>query len=493
MRLLLVTFGVFVFGCFSKPNVSQAFACTEGLCPADFVCDDGICCKPGSTPACPTLSFENTCSDNRTPQTLYKDADGDRYGGSVARIFCSPPIKEKWSATPGDCNDEKPDINPGAIERCDGVDDNCNGNVDENTALKLWLLDSDGDGYAANCDAGSCQTKLACVQPAGYAARAGDCKPDNAAISPGEPERCNGIDDNCNGAIDEPKYVDATPLTDGGKVTCTNTAATGACRNGVLKCLYDSTTSTTGPVCVTTAGPDLCGDGIDNDCSGGVDDAPFCGGPQSLISVVGGAGVIVSTITSVANVSASMIRLPPRCFGQDGGVKSNSGWTNPLWITTDTSSTQRLVHTWSATAKEGWDLTPTQFLDFAVTCQCTYDPVVSLSSTYVSDAGNGDALAPDNFSNVVVTFCGSQPGQYKRFVPTGNARVRACRTLDEFAPVFESARRLSLRNPGMWQEETSGGFDWASVRSIELSVVLNKPSGGTPNAGITLKKIGFVK
>ena len=74
---------------------------------------------------------------------------------------------------------------PDALERCNGIDDDCNGEVDED-------FDMDGDNYGT------------CAAPP-----LGDCDDNAAAVNPGAVEDCggsgsgNGVDDNCNGYIDE--------------------------------------------------------------------------------------------------------------------------------------------------------------------------------------------------------------------------------------------------------------------------------------------------
>ena len=52
---------------------------------------------------------------------------------------------------PADCDDQDPELNPGALEICDGIDNNCDGNVDD---LPLFA-DADGDGQT-NADENTC-------------------------------------------------------------------------------------------------------------------------------------------------------------------------------------------------------------------------------------------------------------------------------------------------------------------------------------------------
>jgi hypothetical protein len=131
-----------------------------------------------------------------TPQTYYRDADGDGYGNpSVTTQACSAPAG--YVSNSSDCNDSNAAVHPGATEVCNGIDDNCNGQIDEGVK-NTYYRDADGDGYG-NPNV----TTQACSAPAGYVSNSSDCDDSNAAVHPGATEVCNGIDDNCNGQVDE--------------------------------------------------------------------------------------------------------------------------------------------------------------------------------------------------------------------------------------------------------------------------------------------------
>jgi hypothetical protein len=80
---------------------------------------------------------------------------------------------------------------------CNGVDDNCDGEVDEGVKLTFYL-DSDGDTYG---DAGT--STEACSAPQDYVSNDDDCDDDDNTIYLGAPEICDGKDNDCDGQPDE--------------------------------------------------------------------------------------------------------------------------------------------------------------------------------------------------------------------------------------------------------------------------------------------------
>ena len=97
-----------------------------------------------------------------------------------------------------DCDDDEDNAFPGNDEIClDSIDNDCDGDVDEDSAVDAttWYADSDGDGFGEDGTA-----RQACAPGDGWAADAGDCNDDEADINPGADEIIgDGSDQDCDG------------------------------------------------------------------------------------------------------------------------------------------------------------------------------------------------------------------------------------------------------------------------------------------------------
>ena len=96
-----------------------------------------------------------------------------------------------------DCNDSDSVIFPGAEEICDGVDNDCDGSIDEDVTT-TYYQDIDGDGFGdVNTTQASCQVSD------GWVFNGTDCDDTESSVYPGASERCDGVDNDCDGEIDE--------------------------------------------------------------------------------------------------------------------------------------------------------------------------------------------------------------------------------------------------------------------------------------------------
>lgn len=168
--------------------------------------DDDSAIHPKVPEICDGIDQDcNGSIDEGSTIDYYPDADGDTFGNGMVEPTqaCSP--SEHFTTDRSDCDDGDENVHPGATETCEGTDQDCDGLIDEDAIGHTWYRDADADTFGDPND-----TLIACTPPQGYVTTAEDCDDGDEHISPNATEACNSIDDDCDGAIDEPGAVGET-------------------------------------------------------------------------------------------------------------------------------------------------------------------------------------------------------------------------------------------------------------------------------------------
>ena len=188
--------------------------------------------------------------------TYYRDADTDTYGNSAVNTqACTAPSGYVSNNT--DCDDSNVQINPSVTEKCDGIDNNCNLQTDEDFPD---LGSQCAVGFGACMNTG---TKVCTGDGLGTVCNATPLTP--------MPEVCDGLDNNCDGDIDEGVGTTYYADTDGdcyGNVLNPMQICGAVCQACGCPSLNNTDCDDTNPS-IHPGAIDDPNDGIDQDCSGG--------------------------------------------------------------------------------------------------------------------------------------------------------------------------------------------------------------------------------
>ena len=287
-------------------------------CVNDFDCLTGLCVAiDADVRVCTSFCASDLDCPEGSDCLVVANSGTDVVEICVPRELCVDDDEDEYGVGPGcvgrDCDDTMASVNPAAEEACNGVDDDCDGRIDDNPEGVNLDCNSGFPGVCANgrttCEAGTleCVSLIAptpelcdgldndcdgnvdeaplldgtlfyadadedswgdltvfveaCDQPDGYVRDASDCDDTNEDVNIIADEICNGVDDDCD------RIIDDNPIGVG--ADCTS-ALPGVCapgRNicsagGVLECIPDR-----------LAAQETC-DGLDNDCDGETDEGP---------------------------------------------------------------------------------------------------------------------------------------------------------------------------------------------------------------------------
>jgi hypothetical protein len=252
---------------FGDPD-TQARGCDRptGWLPTASDCDDQDAnVHPGAAERC--NDKDDDCDqviDEGLTQSWFADRDGDGFGDPDTTLEdCDLP--EQGVSNDTDCDDTRADVFPHAEEFCDGLDSDCDATVDEHASdARLWYLDHDGDGFGntaypwTDCDGGDT-----------WVTDPGDCDDDNETVNALADELCDGIDNDCDGAIDDSAALDQTTW-----FLDADSDDFGVSTTTVQSCVQPSGYAAESGDCDDSdpgthpAAAEICNDGADNDCDG---------------------------------------------------------------------------------------------------------------------------------------------------------------------------------------------------------------------------------
>ena len=172
-------------------------------CGGEDCNDADAAVHPGAVEVCDLVDqdCDGLLTDAPAPDSPFLvDEDGDGFGSGDPQMGYCPGV---IASEGGDCNDQDATVHPDAIEACDNRDTNCDGFVDNvppgTPGRMMGWMDLDLDGVGATAQEGT----FVCDTTSGFVDASGDCDDGNPDIHPGASEACNGLDDDCDGDVDE--------------------------------------------------------------------------------------------------------------------------------------------------------------------------------------------------------------------------------------------------------------------------------------------------
>jgi hypothetical protein len=287
---------------------------TVRLCVDDAECDGDSCIYASSGDArgfCGAVCADaDDCPEGWDCRTTV-NSGRDSVRACVPVTLCVDADQDGWGLGPGclgaDCDDFNPQVNPAGVEVCDGLDNDCDGRVDDAPVDVRQICST---GQPGVCSAGQTVCEEGNLR----------CVPDQA---PGE-ERCDGMDNTCDGRVDvDPS---GSPLVRSCYPGPAATQDVGVCRAGVEWCATGAWGSCTDLVLPT---PEVC-DGLDNNCNGTVDE----GNPGAGLSCNSGLAGECAAGTTVCEDGAIGCRAnsagrPEICDGVDNDCDGEVDNGNP--------------------------------------------------------------------------------------------------------------------------------------------------------------------
>ncbi len=242
----------------------------EGFARSGDDCDDTDAdVHPYADESCDGLDEDCDLEiDEGVETTFFADLDGDGYGDPDATtLACSVPSGHV--ADDSDCDDSDSGVHPTAAETCDGVDEDCDGTVDDDpTDPTTWYADSDGDGHG---DATT--TTEACDLPSGYDASSDDCDDSDGTVHPGATETCDDVDEDCDGSIDEDAVDRSTWYLDSDGDAYGDAGTTSLACDQPASYVADAKDCDDSDSTIHPGAEESC-DGVDEDCDKVVDNDP---------------------------------------------------------------------------------------------------------------------------------------------------------------------------------------------------------------------------